>query len=56
MSARQQGRSFQLDHTEHDYTRAVADYKQSLALNPQEDEAVKNFFLPEAKRKASHIQ
>lgn len=46
-------RAFKYDHTEHDYASAVADYEQSLALNPQEDAAVKNFFLPEAKRKAA---
>jgi tetratricopeptide (TPR) repeat protein len=47
-------RAFKYDRTEHDYPRAVADYEQSLALNPQEDAAVKNVFLPEAKRKAGH--
>lgn len=47
-------RAFKYDRTEHDYPRAVADYEQSLALDPQEDAAVKNFFLPEAKRKAGH--
>lgn len=46
-------RALKYDHTEHDYARAVADYEQSLALNPQEDAAVKNLFLPEAKQKAA---
>jgi tetratricopeptide (TPR) repeat protein len=47
-------RAFKYDRTEHDYPHAVADYEQSLALDPQEDAAVKNLFLPEAKRKAGH--
>ena len=47
-------RIFKYDHVERDYKRAVADYERSLELNPKEDATVKDFFLPEAKRKAAN--